>query len=982
MSWIFAYADRYLQTVTHSSGRQIRFQWAGNRLAEVVDPAGNTYRYTYTADVFGQGTSRLASSTLPGSPPTTVAYHYEDLRFPGALTGKSFNGLRYSTFAYDVDRRAILTEHAGGVERYTFSYAVKTTEPVTPPPAPVVPGRAMTGGATPEQPWCEPRPGGEVCYVPQALPSAQFPSDGSNESTPSGAAALNAAVTKDRPVKLDVTTTNPLGRRTTIAYEDGKQVSVAGDATARCPASFKASTYDANGNPDLVHDFADNLTDYDYNAKGFLLRRVEASGTDVSRTTEWAWDEASNRLTRITVHGDSQSTFAYDDRGNLASVTTYNLSSNGVSQQARTLSYTYTYHANGLKASVRSDGPLAQDDVTEVYNAQGDLQSVTNALGHRTTYTSYNALGQPGRITGPNGDVEEFIYDGRGRLTSTRIRVGDGWATSTVVYGSSGDVETLKAPDGTTSRFTYDAARRVTSKVHPHGDGTYVWTNYSYDNASNVTRVETRHTDFPLGSTVTGIIEGVNHDGNWNWFVKGWACTTGSNSSIDVHAYTGDGALLGGFTANQPSEVQVSNACQATGNAYRFQFPITLAQRQTLGGRPITVYGVSPQGEGLHRALSGSNSFLIPDAPVKGEIYGIGRDAAFNDFIDGWACSVGKHTPIQVDAYAEGDIYIGSALANIASDPSLANACQTNGSAYRFNLPITLAHRQQLGGRKISVYGLSPLGDAHHRPLTGSGAHAIRSAPVIGDIGGVTRDADWNYYLEGWACSTGVAAPISVHVYAGAPAGSGTFVSEAQATAASGPDISAACQSHGSTYSFRIPLDVNTRVAHGNKPIYVHGLSPAGGEHRVLDRSGTFTFPPIVRTAENVAFWTSPDNITNGEGTTLSAQVRNTGNVVWHGDTYLAWGFIQLTDSMTLNAPVRPGEIANFSRFISPENPGNGGRHFEYSAQMATNGLVWGPRSTTGVTVHNTLPICTGRLCEDPRAVTPSIPLEARKGDR
>ncbi|WP_164090793.1 RHS repeat protein, partial [Stenotrophomonas maltophilia] len=83
------------------SGRSISFGWTNGQVSQVTDPAGNIYRYTYTPNVFGNGRGRLASTTLPGAPATTISYHYEDGRFPGALTGKSFDGVRYSTFAYD-----------------------------------------------------------------------------------------------------------------------------------------------------------------------------------------------------------------------------------------------------------------------------------------------------------------------------------------------------------------------------------------------------------------------------------------------------------------------------------------------------------------------------------------------------------------------------------------------------------------------------------------------------------------------------------------------------------------------------------------------------------------------------------------------------------------------------------------------------------------------------------------------------------------
>ncbi len=95
-----------------------------------------------------------------------------------------------------------------------------------------------------------------------------------------GNVALSATLdSKQRPVKIRTIETNPLGRTTTYAYEDGRQTSVTGAASPRCAASYKERSYDANGYPDLVHDFADNLTDFDYSPQGYLLKQTEAVGT-------------------------------------------------------------------------------------------------------------------------------------------------------------------------------------------------------------------------------------------------------------------------------------------------------------------------------------------------------------------------------------------------------------------------------------------------------------------------------------------------------------------------------------------------------------------------------------------------------------------------------------------------------------------------------------------------------------------------------
>lgn len=99
----------------------MEFVWSSGQLTSVRDPAGNYHGYSYHANQFGSGLHRLAASSRPGSPATSIAYHYELSTRPGALTGKSINGARYSTFAYDSNGYAISTEH-NGVNKHTFSY--------------------------------------------------------------------------------------------------------------------------------------------------------------------------------------------------------------------------------------------------------------------------------------------------------------------------------------------------------------------------------------------------------------------------------------------------------------------------------------------------------------------------------------------------------------------------------------------------------------------------------------------------------------------------------------------------------------------------------------------------------------------------------------------------------------------------------------------------------------------------------------------
>jgi YD repeat-containing protein len=68
----------------------------------------------------------LSRVHYPGG--TWREYHYEDARFPHALTGiTDERGIRYTTWRYDALGRAVLSEHAGAADRTRFAYTSSST---------------------------------------------------------------------------------------------------------------------------------------------------------------------------------------------------------------------------------------------------------------------------------------------------------------------------------------------------------------------------------------------------------------------------------------------------------------------------------------------------------------------------------------------------------------------------------------------------------------------------------------------------------------------------------------------------------------------------------------------------------------------------------------------------------------------------------------------------------------------------------------
>lgn len=118
---------------------------------------------------------------------------------------------------------------------------------------------------------------------------------------------------------------------------------------------------------------------------------------------------------------------------------------------------THTYNNLGLLESV--DGP--RTDVADItrfaYDERGNLVSVTNALDYLTEIIAHDDHGRPLAIRDPNGNVTALTYDARGRLISRTI---DGQATS-FNYDAAGNLLRATLPNGAFLQHTYDAAHRL-----------------------------------------------------------------------------------------------------------------------------------------------------------------------------------------------------------------------------------------------------------------------------------------------------------------------------------------------------------------------------------------------------------------------------------------------------------------------------------------------------------------------------------------
>ncbi len=284
--------------------------------------------------------------------------------------------------------------------------------------------------------------------------------------------------------------TNPLGLQTTYTFLGGQLSTTSGAASAHCSARSKSRSYDANGNEDLVTDFNGNYTNTDYAPNGQLQQKIEGYNSTVARTTTYIWDSTGhNRPTSITVAGDHKTSYSYTADNRVQTVIVTNLSSVGVLNQTHTWTHTYTKYASGIVQTMVVDGPLAADQITYTYSTTGDLTSVANTHGHTTSYATYNGLGQPGRMTGPNGDITDYVYFPGGKLKQVTTYPNGGTASTASMTYAAGLPSTVASPNGVTTTYTFDAARRLTNESRPELNGT-ASRSIGYNLASDPTLIQ------------------------------------------------------------------------------------------------------------------------------------------------------------------------------------------------------------------------------------------------------------------------------------------------------------------------------------------------------------------------------------------------------------------------------------------------------------------------------------------------------------
>jgi YD repeat-containing protein len=480
---VLADANGFAGIINRQTGRYVLFQKDAQGRVKSAAYAGSPDSVVIEYD----GANNLSKLTWPDS--SSRAFLYEDGRWPNHLTGiVDEKGARYASWGYDAQGRAVNSQHAGGAEEVSINYAA-TSSIDTDARGTARVRQLSTVQGIPRTTSIS-QPGGAGCAA--ASSTIQYDANANVVRRDDFASrrvcsafdlARNLESTRVEGLATSAVCTSltasgaalPLGSRkiSTRWHPDWNL------PTARAEP-LKLTTWVYNGQPD---PFAGNAIATCAPASALLpdgkvitplCRMVEQATTDANGSTAFSAVLQAGVTRR-------ESTWTYNAAGQVLTATT-----------PGTGTTTSTYHATSSTGN----------------HVIGDLESITNAVGHKTRFTRYDGAGRVLQWIEPNGAVVDQTYNARGSLkTSAVTPPGGGPAlTASYQYDPVGQLEVLTLPNGSTIRYRYDDAHRLVGVTDQGGNKV----DYVLDSRGNRVSEEFRDASDVIAQRVTRTFDALN----------------------------------------------------------------------------------------------------------------------------------------------------------------------------------------------------------------------------------------------------------------------------------------------------------------------------------------------------------------------------------------------------------------------------------------------------------------------------------------
>lgn len=290
------------------------------------------------------------------------------------------------------------------------------------------------------------------------------------------------------------TVTNALGKDFTYHFQnfqDVRQViQIDGASTTNTAAATRYFNYDDNGWLIGETDWEGNITRYQYNDDGNVTKIQEAFGTAEERETTITWNNDFNLPELITEPGKTTD-YDYDTYGRMTSMTV----TDTATSESRTTTYTYfsnTTDGSGntiLGRLKKIDGPRTDvTDTTEfTYDANLDLDTITNALSQVIEITARDSAGRVTTFEDVNDVETDLVYDSNGWLESSTVAPGTALEAETSYdYDANGNLTKVTLGNGVFLEYSYDNAQRLTGIEDSLGNTV----EFTLDNAGNITQTD------------------------------------------------------------------------------------------------------------------------------------------------------------------------------------------------------------------------------------------------------------------------------------------------------------------------------------------------------------------------------------------------------------------------------------------------------------------------------------------------------------
>jgi len=314
----------------------------------------------------------------------------------------------------------------------------------------------------------------------------------------------------------DAVVTDPQGTIRTYHYgtNAGRLAVTSADKPSGTGVNSAASrVQDTNGFITQETDFLGVNTTYTWDVNRRLpLTTTQAAALPEVRTTTTQW-HPTFRLPVLVTEAGRTTAYTYDAQGNTLSQTVTDTASN----LTRTTSW--TYNPQGQLATETTSGIVTQTygyygatsfsgtAPNEVGYTAGDLQSITNAVGHVTQFTLYDRAGRVKQMIDPKGVVTDMTYTSRGWVSSvTATPPGGTPRTTSYTYDNAGQMTGVTLPDGTTLGYSYDVAHRLTGVTDAKGNTV----TYTLDAAGNRTGEQVKDSSNTLQRNITRVYDALN----------------------------------------------------------------------------------------------------------------------------------------------------------------------------------------------------------------------------------------------------------------------------------------------------------------------------------------------------------------------------------------------------------------------------------------------------------------------------------------